>query len=225
MTKYLTRRAWRRRYLSHSLRGIQSITERKAWQGSWWYEWVAWTPHISADQEAEREGRKWDQTVNLKSNPPLHHSCFLPLALTFKRFHSLPEQCYHLGTKCSDTRTSWGHFTSIPQKLPMLKDHVRQNSCPIQVPVWTQSLLLHRLLSSYLKETKTSPGLPLDDGPWAPGPCATWGANPTFLYPDCGQQILGWAFSCLDSRLHANAPREVSSFKMSGRWRVKHNLL
>lgn len=46
---------------------------------------------MSADQEAERKGRKWDQAEKLKSNPSLPHSYFLQLGPTSKRFHNLPK--------------------------------------------------------------------------------------------------------------------------------------
>lgn len=84
-------------------------------------------PHVSTDQEAERKGRKWDQTANLKSNPSLPHSCFLQLDHVSKGFHNLPKaMLYHLGTKYSDAQINGGHFASVPQQILMLEDHMRK---------------------------------------------------------------------------------------------------
>lgn len=162
MTKNLTKSNLKRIYLARSWRG--SSPSRRGRQGSWRHERTAWTASCLSRSEAESKGRKWGQTANLKSNPSLPHSCFLQLDPVSEGFHNLPKTMLPSGNQVFRRTDQLGTFCVCTTAATDVGRSHQAKSCTRQAPVWAQLGAISSL-SSYLKETKMSPGLPQGDGP------------------------------------------------------------
>lgn len=118
--------------------------------------WLTRTQNTTLEQEADRHFKD-HSLVNY-----LHHK-----GLTSQRSHDLPKE--HLGTTCSNTRASWGHFRFQPitHSSHGLLCHLFAEDTSTLHPFWTSSLNLH-FLSPQQRGSTSSRFSPPNMPQWPP---------------------------------------------------------